>query len=91
MGLLALCLLTASECQCSMRTEAIFSVCVCVCVCGAGGQHTQLARAKEASNKLEEEVSAERLKLKQAQLEGGQLRSQVIEVGALVHVPALPA
>lgn len=40
----------------------------------------QLARAKEASNKLEEDNNCERLRLKQAQLEGGQLRSQVIEV-----------
>ncbi|KAK9808328.1 hypothetical protein WJX73_002253 [Symbiochloris irregularis] len=39
----------------------------------------ELARAKEASNRVEEEISSDRLRLKQAQLEGAQLRSQVIE------------
>ena len=48
--------------------------------CLASGGVVQLARVKETSNKLEEDNNAERLRLKQAQLEGAQLRSQIIEV-----------
>ena len=40
----------------------------------------QLAKLKEISNKLEEDSTADKLRLKQAQLEGAQLRSQIIEV-----------
>lgn len=39
----------------------------------------QLARLKEASNRLDEDTNADKLRLKQAQMDGAQLRSQIIE------------
>lgn len=48
----------------------------------------QLAKVKEANNRLEEENNGDRLKLEQVRLEGAHLRSQIIEVSPTGHSAA---